>query len=340
MLTLGGTAFAGCWMHGLSTVFLMFGPDDAERLLGIDSVSKVGSPWGLTLAFIPVALVVSRTTYADNFLPVIPIFYFVTNAARREGPLWPPSVAFTVATLPYIRAVYNEIYSRLCVPYEKAWMKAVQPRAGEDDNNEGQEQARDQEGANNELPGGLNFELDFQVELVEEEEEEEEAGEQQLQPAQRAANAPAGDRAPAAEGQPQNPAPDDLAEHLQNPPPQQPPANQPGGVAAGNIIIGGIATAQMIIGALVFPTVSSAMGVLLKAALPRTWTTPPSRWDRYPPGILQSRFGRSVAGGCLFIALKDTLLLYAKYRQAQDHKKRRIVDYEAKKNKEATKSGS
>ena len=324
-------------MHGLSTVFLIFGPDDAERLLGIDSVSSVGSPWSLILAFIPAALVVSRTTYADNFLPVIPIFYFVTNAARREGPLWPPSVAFTVATLPYIRAVYNEVYSRLCVPYEKAWVKAVQPRAGEDDNNGGQEQEQNREGANNELPGGLNFELDFQVELVEE--EEEEADEQQPQPAQRAADAPAGDQAPAAEGQPQNPGPDNLAEHLQNDQPQQQPANQPG-VAAVPLVIGGIATAQLVIGALVFPTVSSAMGVLLKAALPRTWTTPPGRWDRYPRGFLQSRFGRSIAGGCLFIAIKDTLFLYAKYRIAQDHKKRRVVDYEAKKSMEASTSAS
>lgn len=336
LVTLAGTVITGCMMHGFSTVYLIFGPEDAERLLSIDNGLRISSKWGFTLPFIPMALIASRTSYADNLLPIIPIFYFASNAPRREGPLWPPSAAFTVATLPYIRAVYNELYSRVLAPKERAWAKFVQPRAGEGENDEGQEQEQNQEEAANEIPEGMNFELDLQVELVEEEEVEEE---QQEQPEQPAGNRAEGDQAEAGEGQPQNP-PQNQPHNHPHPQHAHPPLANQGGLAAGNFVIDAISTAQMVIGALVFPTVSAAVGILLKVALPKTWTTPPSRWDRYPAGFLQSRFGRSVAGGCLFIALKDTLILYSKYRLAQDHKKRRVVDYVKKKDGKATVAGS
>ena len=324
-------------MHGFSTIYLTFGPEDAERLLGIDNGMRMSSKWGLTLPLIPMTLVASRITLADNLLPIIPIFYFASNAPRREGSLWPPSVAFTVATLPYIRAVYNEFYSKVLAPKEKMWTKMVQPRAGENENGERQEQEQNQEEAENEVPEGVNFELDLQVELVDEGGEEED----QQQPEQPAGDPPAANQGHDEQEQHHNPAQDQPHPHphpnAQAPQPQL--ANQ-GGLAAGNLVINAVVMAQTVLGALVFPTVSAAMGALLKAALPRTWTTPPSRWDRYPVGFLQSRFGRSIAGGCLFIALKDTLLLYSKYRLAQDHKKRRVVDYVPKKDKKAKSSRS
>ncbi|KAL6718949.1 hypothetical protein ACLMJK_003184 [Lecanora helva] len=337
-LAIFGTAFAGCWMHGLVTVYLIFGKDDARHILGVDTAARSGSPWLLTLSLIPVTLIASRTKMADNILPVIPIVYFTSNASRRNGPLWPPSAAFTVAALPYLRAIYNELYSRLVSPYEKTWVRAVQPRSGEDDDGERPQQDHNREGAQNEIPDGLNFELDLQVELVEEEEEEEEEAEEpQQQPQQPAENGPAGNQAQNAEGQPQDPAQNEPGNH---PDPAQPQAPNQGGLQAGNLIIDVIATAQVAVGALAFPAVSAAMGSLLEVALPKTWTTPPTFWHRYPVGFLQSRLGRSIAGGCLFVALKDTLLLYAKYRLAQDHKKRRVVDYVPEKERSSSPSSS
>lgn len=324
LVTLAGTVLTGCWMHGFSTVYLLFGPEEAERLLAIDNGLHMSSNWGLSLPLIPMVLIAARTQNFDNILPIIPIFYFASNSPRRDAPLWPPSAAFTVATLPYIRAAYNEFYSRVLAPKEKAWIEVIKPRAGEDSNGEGQEQ--EPQNQEDQIPEGVGFALDFQVEIVDDGEAEGEQQQEQQQGQQPVGDAPAEEQGEI-QDQGQN-------QHHDHPHPHQVPANQ-GGIVGGNFFLDAIVSTQMVIGALVFPTVSAAMGVLLKVVLPRALTTPPSRWDRYPAGFLQSRFGRSVAGGCLFVALRDTLLLYSKYRLAQDHKKRRVVDYDRKKGKKA-----
>lgn len=330
-VTLAGTVLTGCWMHGLSTVFVMCGPEDAERLLGVENGLQISSTLGLSLPLIPLVLIGARTHHLDTLLPIIPIFYFASNAPRREGPLWPPSAAFTLSTLPYIRAAYNEFYSRILAPKEKEWKKEIQPRDGEPQEG-GPEARHGNEDAENIAHEGMNFELNLQVELVDEEEADHEAEEIQQQPEQPAGNLPevAGNQLEEGQGQNQEP---DQQHNPPHPHPVPPLAANQDAAAAGNVIIDTVAYAQKVIGALVFPTVAAAMGVLLKAALPRTWTVPPGRWDRYPTGFLQSRFGRSIAGGCLFVALRDTLLLYSKYRLAYNHRNRRIVDYVAKKGK-------
>ena len=312
MVTVLGTVITGCWMHGFSTVYLIFGPQDAERLLGIDNRISMHSSWGMGLPFIPLTLCAARTTMADNILPILPIFYFASNSPTRDGPLWPPSAAMTMATLPYIRAAYYEIYNRLLAPKEKAWTEEVKPRAGEDREN-GAQGHENEEAPNRDGGDGVNFEVDLQLEIIEDGEEEAEGAQQPRD--RQAADLPA--------GEPQNndfqiggPMPHHHNHHH---------AAMPRG--GGVLQIEARRATQSIIGALIFPSISAAMGVFLKAVLPRTWTTPPNRWESHPIGFLQSRFGRSIAGGCLFIVLRDTLLLYSKYRLAQDHKKRRVVNY-------------
>ena len=314
-------------MHGFSTIYLIFGSEDAERLLGIDNGIPLSSNWGLVLPLIPTGLIASRTTYADNIFPIVPVLYFATHASRREGPLWPPSVAFTVATLPYLRAVYYELYNRIFASKEKAWRRVVQPRANEDGDgaNEGQQQDPD-DGDDN--AGGMQLELDFQVEII----DEERAEEHQHQEEQPAGDVPAQNQGQAGVDQPQAPAPNVPHVHAHNQ-----ALGQQGGLP--DLVINMVALAHKVIGALMFPTISATTGLLLKAVLPKKWTVPPGSSDRYPTGFLQSHFGRSIAGGCLFVALKDATLLYAKYRLAQDHKQRRIVDYVAKKEKQGTTSG-
>jgi hypothetical protein len=94
-----------------------------------------------------------------------------------------------------------------------------------------------------------------------------------------------------------------------------------------------------LIGALFFPAVSSLMGDLLKVALPNSWARKPAT-SAFPfwaqknnhfnvgiRGLLQEKWGRSIVGGCLFIVLKDALILYCKWRKAQIQKKRRVLDY-------------
>lgn len=81
---------------------------------------------------------------------------------------------------------------------------------------------------------------------------------------------------------------------------------------------------------LALPTISWLMGELIRKAITGpsiTSTVLRKRWYAPPPtGLLQHRWGRSLAGGCLFIVLKDALVLYAKYRGAEAKKNRRIKE--------------
>ena len=318
-------------MHGFSTIYVLFGPEDAERLLGIDNAVGINSKWALGLPFIPLALIAARTPFADSLLPILPIFYFASTGPQRDGPLWPPSASMAVAILPYIRAAYNEFYDRVCAPREKAWIKQIQPRAGDHGGDEEQEQHQEQE---NGFEDGMDIGLDLQVEIVEEDEEHEDG-----QPAGNAPEEEQGQDRDQDQNQNQNPlargnhaGPPNRHQHVHQHQHQDLHQNQNG---VQNLVLNFFSVPQTIMGALVFPSISAAMGALLQVALPRSWTTPPGRWDRYPPGFLQSRFGRSIVGGCLFVVLKDTLMLYSRYRLAQDHKKRRVVDYDAKKGNKA-----
>lgn len=334
-VTLAGTVITGCWMHGFSTVYLIFGPEDAEALMGIDRHMGIGSNWGLALPFVPIALVASRGTWGDSIFPILPLIYFASNTPVRDnGSLWPPSVAMTMATLPYIRAAYNEFYARILAPKEKAWTKEIQPRAGEAGDGDTDQ---DNEDVNIEVPQGLNFELDVQVEIIEEEEVPEDGQQQHGPPADVP---PAVEPAGAADAN----DPDQIRERVQQDLRERhgparhhhghnhvhEPGVGVGAVPGEALLLRPRQTAASLISALIFPTVAAAMGALLKVILPRSWTNHPRYWERYPAGFLTSRFGRSIAGGCLFLVLRDTVSLYSKYQRAQNHKQRKIVDYQGR----------
>ncbi|PHH59097.1 hypothetical protein CDD81_3808 [Ophiocordyceps australis] len=85
-----------------------------------------------------------------------------------------------------------------------------------------------------------------------------------------------------------------------------------------------------IVGSLLLPGVSFAMGEALRLVLPRSWTTvaPRDFWGRSigggRPGLMQHRWGRSLVGGCLFIVLKDVATLYVKSRRVAQLKVRKV----------------
>jgi hypothetical protein len=97
--------------------------------------------------------------------------------------------------------------------------------------------------------------------------------------------------------------------------------------------------ASTVMGALFFPAISSLMGDLLKHTLPKKWVTKPfllditaspmSKKALPATGLLQEKWGRSLVGGCLFVVLKDALILYVKWKRARDQGKRRVLDYRA-----------
>jgi len=87
------------------------------------------------------------------------------------------------------------------------------------------------------------------------------------------------------------------------------------------------------------PAISFVMGSIFKYTFPKTWVKPPhlvrTSWRSsgnlsWSKGFLQSQFGRSIAGGCLFIVLKDAVFLYYKWKRARNFGKRRILNYGGK----------
>ncbi|KAL9640290.1 MAG: hypothetical protein Q9204_000771 [Flavoplaca sp. TL-2023a] len=345
---------AACVLHGASSVYLLLGTYDAEILLGVRNGRMPSSNCLLGLASIPGVLMLSSTSFADSLLPILPIFLIAGHRPTRQaGRLWPPSAAMTLATLPYIRAAYNGLRRQAFLEREKIWDRQIQPRNGEDGVNAEDGAANDQHiqneqpGDNNEA-GGLNFEIGVELEIVDEEEvpaedeQRQEAdhlevvpnqGDQVQNPRQNHNEGP-----DAAIGDQANQGGNNDAN--QNQPQPAPPVPNPAPLAEQHRVIRLVplvsAIVHTMIGALAFPAVAAGMGGLMSLFLPWTWKTPPGRWDYRSPGLLQSRFGRSVVGGCLFLVLKDTLSLYSKYRLAEDHLHRRVLDYDGKNKKSST----
>ena len=302
LITVAGGVLAGFWVHGLTAVLLVFGIEDGEPLLGFASRSASYSTADLFLPFIPVLLIASRTTMADGLLRALPIVFLYSHVSAWSGSrLWPPSPAITFATLPYIRSTYNALYDYYFAPRKKAWLKALEPRGGEDGEAPANENNQAPEEQGEEAHGPV-FEIGVEIQLMGGDDVADQPVAADLPPAQPIAeNPPAAVRQAAPRERPQL-----------------------------DIVGSSLGLADKIVGALLFPALSAAMGELLKLALPYTWRTPPQIWERRSAGLLQTRWGRSVVGGCLIVLLKDSTVLYSRYRLAQIQRKRTVLDWPGK----------
>lgn len=310
-----GIALGGaCYIHGFASIFFMMGKTDAVRLLGIRRVDgQVNTNVFFGLPFIPIVLALSRTSYADGIFPILPMF-FLMNRQRptKNGPLWPPSMMMTLCAMPYIRSIYNGFHKKVLAPREEAWLKAIQPRAAQDSDeapNNAAAQPEHQIAAEDNL---LDFELGVQVEVIEEEEEVVEPP----PPNDGAAPPPQNEN----QAQPPQPAPP------ANPhaPPAAPPAHFQRHI---NIDLSAIASA--IIGGLLFPTIATGMGFALHTLLPSRLTAPPRTYwhgTARQTGLLQSRWGRSLVGGLLFVVLKDALVFWTSWGRKEGHRRRRVLN--------------
>lgn len=392
LAVLSATVWNASTAWGVHSIYAVFGPEDGSMILRSMILNVVrpvsGSPlqdafhrllnhlthWRLYvgLPLITPALILSRTKYADSVLPVLPILFFATQThARTDGGLdlthWPPSASLSFAVLPYIRSAYNLYYERVWAEKERRWMKVIQPRTtqaqDDDDDNDGEggnaegnlrRDARDVEDDN-------VFEVRIDGGIWDEwggEGEEEDPGQPQPDAQRNRAEPQLRDQPPLPDGLPNDneaaaPAPD-VADnrqvgveepHLPQPAQQQPqPQQQQNGI--GNerrLAFSTTALASTVLGALAFPTIASISGELLKLALPRSWTTSTSSIFSYPisdgkilsvrtpaKGLLQEKWGRSLVGGCAFVVLKDFVGLYVRWKMAEMHRRRRVVDYERK----------
>ena len=304
ILTLGGsTVLYLSLSYGIIAVRMVLGPEDFGEMFH----SPVDSPAQITrrvfgLSIVPWTLILSRTSIADSILPIVPMLFFVTQP--KPDPLvdfssWPPSAGLSFALLPYARAAYNTYYEQVWGERERKWLEEVKPRSNSDGR-------RDDA-----------FELEIGLDNVDDDEDQ------------------------AAQQDGQDGGEGNQAHPLDAPPLDQPEAPEPQlpqgipGLGEGqhqhhrrlDYSISLVRVAQSVIGALVFPSISAVMGDVLRSVLPASWTQLP--WLRAKPTrFLQTRWGRSLVGGCLFVVLKDAVTLYVKWKMAQNHRHRRVVDYD------------
>lgn len=364
VLTVGVTSFWSlCWSHGVHSVYMVFGPEDAQRILEPlwylpprnlppwqQLLSYVKARWRLDLGLtlIPPILVCSRATIADGVLPILPMLFFVTKP--DSDPLldigsWPPSAGLSFALLPYLRSIYNTYYERVWAERERRWLKEIQPRAtteGAEENEEPQQDVRDEDNV-------LEINVDLAM-LDEWEGEEDEPRDERIEELRQRneelrqrlqahpLNAPPLDDIGAAPAQPGIPAVAPAADQAQPAPqpaqPQEqpqarpaPPAAQPEG-RAFNLAFSTNRLAESVLGALAFPAVSALMGEILRLALPKSLTNRGYGSGGKPTGLLQTKWGRSIVGGCTFVVLKDAMMLYVRWRMAQNHRMRKVLDYD------------
>ncbi|CAK46835.1 hypothetical protein CBS115989_1287 [Aspergillus niger] len=310
VFTLGATVWAGCCAHGVYSMYFVFGTDEARQILEETADGAWNSGLNLGLPLIPLVLIFSRTRYADGLLPAIPVMFFATHQPGQELELdlWPPSAAVTFAALPYLKSFYGSIYERMFGKLERRWIAEVQPRQSDvnefDDNAPPEHPEPDPPNDDN----GVLMEIDLELRMGNED------GPQGLFGFN-------GGNAQGGQGQ------------------NQGGNGQPLGLGRRDELVADTSSlADIILGALAFPAISASMGGLLKYLLPTSWTTP-STLGKVRPGLLQTRWGRSVVGGCAFVLLKDALVLYCRWKLAQTHRRRKVLNYDRSK-KRVGKAGS
>jgi hypothetical protein len=355
-------------LSGTNTIYQIFGPRDALAILAplyekpdmsitmpaLRMLAHLKKHWRLDLGLplIPAVLVASRTTFADSFLPFLPLIFFVSSGQPGDEMMqlqWPPSAAFSFAALPYVRGFYNAFYDRVCLPREQKWLKEIQPRAGTEDDAEDHEHDDHEHDHDHHHDHDHDHDhevihevaIDLDLNIFGDWNNGGEADDHLAPAAQEPArpiDAPPldDDEMPALIEVDAAPAPNI---------PRQPAQPRRQVRRERNIAFSTTSLADTILGALIFPSIAAAMGELLRYSLPTFWVSPPSSapsiswlggWistggkagsKSRPTGFLQTRWGRSLVGGCLFVGLKDAVLLYVRWKMAQNHRKRRVLDH-------------
>jgi hypothetical protein len=343
-----GSFWSICWTHGLHSVLVVFGHEDAEHILAplFMEVPAENTPWAtiwnqikararldIGLFLIPGALVFSRFTIADGVLPILPILFFVTvpdSEPFADLRTWPPSAGLSFALLPYMRSLYNTYYDRVWAAREKRWLKEIQPRA----TTEGQDETEQARQALNEEDNVLEINVDLGMldewdgEMAEQ--QDDRAEENQAHPL----HAPPLDDIGGLPLQPGVPAVAPIEGAGAQAAPPQPDARPPPpaeGRGNFNLAVSTNRLAESVLGALAFPAISAVMGEFLRVALPKSLTARVAGPGGKATGLLQAKWGRSIVGGCMFVVLKDAVMLYVRWRMARDHRMRKVLDYDRRK---------
>ncbi|QIW95045.1 hypothetical protein AMS68_000563 [Peltaster fructicola] len=340
--------------HGEHSIYRIFGTADADRILlpvlqnrvrpptdfemplpqirdrALMSVAHYIQHWRLYLGLplVTPILLLSRTTwhFSEALLTVVPTLFFALQPSYTGEPFsfvqWPPSASMAFALLPYVRQGYNMYYERVWGARVRGWRKEILPLTSQTQTTD--TPAHDPVQAIEDAADDTNV-FEIRVDGGIWEEWEEHAPVEDAQPEIGQAAEEAG---PEVEGA--APAPDVPVEPAQ-------PAQRQAVQAERRLSFSPASLAESVLGALVFPTIAELSGELLRLALPKAWTSPAaaiaavssrSGFRAGSKGILHEKWGRSLIGGCLFVVFKDALMIYVRWKMAQMHRNRRVLDYD------------
>lgn len=359
--------------HGVHSIYRVFGATDADRILApirqywaqspIDLDSPVSEirqrllaslahhiqHWRLYfgLPMITPLVLLSRTSwhFSEAFLTILPTVFFALQPSSKDEILelgvWPPSASMAFALLPYARQAYNLYYERVWGERERQWKREVLPptsqvQAAEEDANRDPAQRIE-----NAVEDADVFEIRVDGGIWEDWEEpppeamapQEVNNQDRPAPGQEAVQGGPGE---ADEAAPAPNIPDTRAQAA------QPVPHQHRAPLERRLAFSPAAVAENVLGALAFPTIAELSGELLRLTLPKSWTTLPAvpqflfggkTSTRAAQGILQEKWGRSLIGGCLFVVFKDALLLYVRWKMAQMHRNRRVLNFDRSKSR-------
>lgn len=310
-------------------------------------------------------MVLSRTSLADSVLPALPVLFLATQAHSSGEPLdftaWPPSASMAFAVLPYLRSAYNAYFERVWAKKERQWIREIQPRSGSQDGDEDQE-----EGNGGQAAAPADDDNMFEVRIDGGIWQDWEGGDgnddvpnlenAEAQPPAGLNNEGNGDAPQGAGDVAAAPAPNIADNRPAQPAGAQAQAQPQVQQNERRLSFSTTTVAETVLGALAFPTLAELSGEVLRLALPVSWTmadsvpaavtvsaggflgalglsstTSGSTVLRSGRGLLQEKWGRSLVGGCLFVVLKDAVMLYVRWRSARMHRERRVLDFDRKK---------
>lgn len=237
---------------------------------------------------------------------------------------------------------------RFWAPHERRWLQEVQPRARTEDETEADAQDLEDdaeaifEALAEEGDGGGDIEDIVEVEVDVDQLLDWNAGdinnapENPADPIAREPAAPPLGTPPADEGMAADANEDNVAAPAPNVPLQPAQPRRRRVRRDGNTFSLTAGITDTILGTLVFPGLAGILGDQLKHVLPKSWVTPPSSGKS--TGFLQNKWARSIVAGCLLVGLKDAFVLYARWRTAQSHRQRKVLDYDGSKGQRKNKS--
>jgi len=132
-----GGAYVALTVHGWYSLCTFCGEDLTFRLFSDENWGRPAYVLRMLfgMQFIPVWLLASRTKYLDSILPFIPLIFIendnVTLLPHPRVTLFPTPryetlpPALTMCVLPWLRIVYNKLWEKIVVPWEKKWEDSV-----------------------------------------------------------------------------------------------------------------------------------------------------------------------------------------------------------------------